>query len=143
MGNFATVQDITTNLVNLLRAQGLVFEQKIYEPKNIPAASLPAGEVFYESETFENSFNMRPSYVEARWNVRVIFREKSQIDLNRVLQDWTHRIRGAVTVDAINTGGLSASKLVSRADLEETANESINPTMAALLAQVVIRYRET
>lgn len=144
MGNFATVQAITTNLQTILKAQGANFSLAIHETDNVPASLLPLGEVMYEGETFEDTFNQRPSYVDVRWTLRVVLREKTQDSLARELQRWTERIRTAITVDALNTGDLAASLLVSRAELRETRVEPTkDAAMKALLAEVVIRYRET
>ncbi len=143
MTNFATIKSVTDNLETVLKALGLHFSRDVKEDADIPASILPHGQIFYRRERFENSFNLRPGYIEAAFTVRVVFSERDATDIMREQQRWTHAVRGALTVNALNIGDLASSKLVSLVTVEDSAAELIKPTLAAVTIDATIRYRET
>jgi len=145
MSNFDTVAAITDNIQGVLEALGIKFSQKaIEDTKDVPASLLPYGEIFYTGESFEETSGERAGYVEAAFTLVVILRERFARDLIRAEQDWVHRIRGALGVDALNIGDLASSKLVSRVRSGSVGMDkgSGKSGLGILSYQVKVRYRE-
>lgn len=142
MSNFDTVSAITDNLQDALKKQGIHFSRSGFDdPGSVPAASLPLGRIFYSGERFEYAHGQRPMYAEAEYSVRVLLSEKDPADMMREQQRWTHRVREAMTIEALNTGALAASRPVSRVTVPAARVESDRHT-ASLVLQTVVRYRE-
>ncbi len=145
MSNFDTVRSVTDNIQDVLEGLGIKFSQRAFEDsKDVPASLLPYGEIFYTGESFEETSGERPGYVEADFTLIVILRERFARDLVRAGQDWVHRVRGALGVDALNIGGLAASKLVSRVTSGSVGMDkgSGKSGLGILSYQVKVRYRE-
>lgn len=142
MSNFDTIKSITDNLQAVLKGVGLHFSREAYEDQDIPASILPHGQIFYKRERFEDSFNMRPEYIEAEFMVRVVFSERDSEDIMRGMQKWAHTVRDALTVNALNIDDLAASKLVSLVTVEAAEGELIKGTLAGTVIECTIRYRE-
>lgn len=143
MSNFDTIKSITDNLQSLLKGLGLNFSREIHEDElKIPAGSIPSGQIFYQSETFEDAFNLRPEYIEASFRLRIVLRERNPIDMMREQQKWTHTTKDALTVNALNIGDLITSKLVSLVATERAESETLSADMGAVNIEVIVRYRE-
>lgn len=145
MSNFETVRSITDNIQSVMEGLGIKFSRKVFEDsKDIPASCLPYGEIFYTGESFEETSGERPSYAEADFTMVVIMREREARDLVRAEQDWVHRIRGALTVGALNVGELASSKLVSRLTSSNVGMDKGNGKsgLGILSYQAKVRYRE-
>jgi len=142
MSNFDTVQAITENLAAALEAEGIRFSTGPYgDDSGIPAGVLPAGSIRYTGEAFEDASAQRPLYIEAGFTVRVVMAPGDRAGLARRQQDWVHRIRGSLSVDALNTGALAASKPVSRVIMGR-AGAAANTNTASVTVEVAVRYRE-
>jgi hypothetical protein len=142
MGNFDTISAITENMKSALRSQGLKFTLKSYGDKtSIPASLLPLGEIDYRGESFEYTHGQRAGYVEASFGTSVTLSERSARSLVREQQEWTHKLRAAITVDALNTGALSTSKLVSFVE-HGGGNIESNGSFSLLSMEFKVRYRE-
>lgn len=142
MSDFDTVMAITDNLQAVLQKQGIQFLRKEYdEVKNIPASLLPLGQILYTGEAFENTFNEKPSYIEAQFRIKIVIAGRDPFDLMRDEQRWVHLIRGALTVNALNINALAATKYISRVNLPrfETANQK---GRSSIVCSPSIRYRE-
>lgn len=142
MSNFDTIKSISDNLQSVLKGVGLHFSREAYEDEAIPASILPHGQIFYRRERFEDSFNLRPEYIDASFTVRVVFSERDPADIMMGMQKWAHAVRDALTVNALNIGNLASSKLVSLVTVEAAEGELIKGTLAATVIECTIRYRE-
>lgn len=144
MTNFSTIKSITDNLQSVLRGIGLNFSREIHEDESkIPAGAIPLGHIFYRGETFEDTFNQRPIYIEAEYKLRVILRERDPIDMMREMQKWTHTVKDALTVNALNIGDLASSKLVNLVRVERAETETLSADMGAVNIEAIVRYRES
>lgn len=145
MTNFDTIQAVTDNIEAVLRVQGIKFDRKTYDDlKDIPGSSLPQGLVYYDGERPEDTFHQRPSYIEADFTVKVILSVRDPKDMMRAQQKWAHLVRGALTVNALNTGSLAASKLVSMAQVKAiNTDNSRGDGFATVNFSITIRYRES
>lgn len=142
MSSSLTIGAITENMLEVLGRQGLFFLKKANDDKaDIPASLLPAGQLFYKGEVFDATYGQRPTYVEARYLLKVIMREGSPDALIREQQRWCHMIRDALTVEALNINGLSASRLVSRVAVDAFEAHS-RKDLSHLACNVTVRYRE-
>lgn len=142
MSNFATVSAITDNLQSVLKGQGIHFSKNAFDdPKSISAGSLPMGRIFYAGETFEYAHGQRPLYGEVEYSVRVLLSEKDPDEMMREQQRWTHTVREALTIDALNSGDLAASRPVSRVTVAGVRAENDRHT-ASLVLRTIVRYRE-
>ena len=141
--NFTTIKSITDNLQSVLQAQGIKFTRKTFEDeKAIPASLLPLGEIYYRGEDFEYNHGQRAGYSEANFDIKVTVQDRDMTALMRLAQKWTHAVRDALTVNALNIGDLSASKLVSWVVME-SVGIGYNVEYATLTHAMKIRYRET
>ena len=142
MGNFDTISTITKNLKSALEAEGLKFSLKPYGDKSsIPASLLPFGEIDFRGESFEYTHGQRAGYVEASFGVSVTLSERNALSLVREQQEWIHKLRSAITVEALNTGDLLASKLVSFVE-NGAVNIEGNGRFSILSMDLTVRYRE-
>ena len=142
MSNFDTVSAITDNLQEALKKQGIHFSKSGFDdPGSIPASLLPLGRIFYAGESFEYAHGQRPSYAEVEYSVRVLLAEKDPAEMMREQQRWTHRVRDAMTIDALNTGELAIGRPVSRVMVAGVSVVNDRHT-ASLVLRTVVRYRE-
>ncbi len=143
MSNTDTVLAITENIQSALNRQGIVFERKAVDDESgIPASRRPLGQVFYLGEAFEYAHGQRPGYIEAEFLIKVVLGHDDDAGLIRSQQKWAHKIRGALTVDALNTGKLSETKYVSRVSASEARVEN-EAQGSRLLCRISVRYRES
>ena len=142
MSNFDTVSVITDNLQEALKKQGSHFSRSGFDdPRSIPASLLPLGRLFYTGENFEYAHGQRPMYGEIEYSVRVLLAEKDPADMMREQQKWTHRVRDAMTIEALNTGELAATRPVSKVMVAGVRADNDRHT-ASLVLRTVVRYRE-
>jgi hypothetical protein len=142
MGNFETADAITDNVQLVLEQQGIKYEPEVIEDiDKVADSSLPLGQIFYKGEEFEYTHGQKPQYSEIEFLLRVIFRERDQRQMIRMQQEWAHKIRDSLTVNALNIGKLESSKLVSRVT---TTNVDVDnrAVLSVLEYEVLIRYRE-
>ncbi len=144
MGNFDTINAITDNLEAVLKGQGINFDRKTYDDlKQVPASSLPLGEIRYSGETFEYNFGEKPKYAEAEFDMKVILSASDPRDMMLTQQKWTHLIRDALTIAALNIGVLASSQLISRVTtVRVSMDNSRTDGIAAVDYRVSVRYRE-
>ncbi len=137
-----TVKAITTNLVDVVEAQGIgLSSQAMDEGKNIPASLLPLAEIAYLGERFEYTHGQRAGYAEVEYLLRVFLHQRDALSLMTQQQTWVHRIREALTVESLNQGGLSTSRPVTRVDLKGVRTER-KRNLSVINYRIVVRYRE-
>lgn len=142
MTNFDTVRAISGNMRKALAGQGAKFSGRAYEDaKSIPASLMPYAEIQYAGETFENTYGQRPQYAEAQFEVRVVLNERDTNDLAAAQQKWVHRMREALTVDALNANELSTQKYVSRVTTKGVDVQNLD-SISMLIYRIAVRYRE-
>ena len=142
MSNFDTITAVTDNLESVLRGLGINFTKEIHDDVGaIPASLLPHGQIFYDKENFEYTHGQKPEYATATFRVRVALMGNDAQKFIRDQQKWVHLIREALTVNALNIGGLATSKLINMAALDEVDVEN-TADRASLMCRVGIRYRE-
>ncbi len=141
MNRFETLNAITENLRALLAKEGLHMARENFgDDKNAPSSSYPYAVLMYDGEDFEYTHGQRPGYGEAAFTVRVGLRNSGLQAMTGDEQRWTHRIREAVTVNALNTGLLAAAAPVSRVDTRSVKVER-KGHVSRLDYSIVIRYR--
>ncbi|WKZ33675.1 MAG: hypothetical protein QY316_04540 [Thermodesulfobacteriota bacterium] len=141
MTGYETVAALTDNIEAILRALGINFARKSFEhQEGIPAGLLPLGEIFYTGESFGQGLGQGPMYAEAGFVIRVTMPQGEPSVLIREEQKIIHMIRGALTVDALNTNALSDSKSVSWVRIEkgEVNGRSSRPEVSV---RASVRYR--
>lgn len=142
MSNYDTVRAITDNIQSVLAKEGIHFTKKAFDDeKAIPAGLLPLGRIFYTGEFFENGYGQRPLYAEAEFTIKVALAAGDPEDLVREQQKWAHKIRGALTVDALNAGDLAATRYVSRVTISRAVSEN-KKNVSHLACKTAVRYRE-
>lgn len=142
MTNFEAVSGVTDNIESALKKLGINFVKSSIEGvERIPASLIPLGQIFYGGEEFENQHGQRPSYVEAEFLIKVIFTGKDASELVRSQQAWVHRIKGALTIEALNSGRLAAEKPVSRVNISRARAEN-GKSASAISVTLRARYRE-
>ena len=141
MSGFDTISAITENLLSLLKSLGLNFVTEIDDLAALPASVLPHGQLFYEQANFEYAHNQKPEYATAGFKAIVVLALADAHSAIRLQQSWTHLIRDALTVNALNVGALAASKLVSLASVDGVECGTTNDK-AFISFQISIRYRD-
>ncbi|MFQ5736736.1 MAG: hypothetical protein ACE5GY_07720 [Thermodesulfobacteriota bacterium] len=143
MSNFDTVRTITDNIEAVLKRLGIHFSRKAFDDrKATPSSLLPLGRIFYSSESFESSHGQRPVYAEVEYSIGVMLAEKDPWETIREQQRWAHAIRGALTVEALNTGELAASMYVSRVTIAGVDAKN-DRNRSSLTLRAIVRYRES
>ena len=141
--NFTTIKAITDNVQSVLQGQGIKFSRSTFEDeKAIPAALFPYGEIKYKGEDFEYTHGQRAGYAVGNFDVRVLLQDRDAINLMRLTQKWTHAVRDALTVNALNIVDLATSKLVSWVNVDGVTAEH-RVEYGFMSFAVKIRYRET
>ena len=142
MTNFDTVRAITANIHKALAGQGAKFPGRAYEDvKSIPASLMPCAEIQYAGEAFENTYGQRPLYAQAQFEIKIVLNERDTNDLAAAQQKWVHRIREALTVNALNANELSADKYVSSVTTKGVDVQN-HDSLSVLVYRVAVRYRE-
>jgi len=142
MSNFDTVSAITDNLQDALKKQGIHFLRSGFDDPGLPpAGSLPLGRITYAGEIFEYAHGQRPMYGEVEYSIKVLLAENDPQQMMCEQQKWTHRVRDAMTIEALNTGALATSCPVSRVIVAGVRAENDRHT-ASLVLRTIVRYRE-
>lgn len=141
MGNADTVKAINANLAAILTAQGFLFEDTSTD------RALEDGGVFCAlrgpEESFDTTHGQKPSYSEVSYALLIRFSDIAPATTRDKIADWTQKVRAAVTVNALNIGAFSASKLVSRVDHGRSNITEYNPPITEITYPITVRYRET
>lgn len=140
MSNYDTINAITVNLRTVLAGLGLQVEEGGFSADPTFTTS-PGCRVRYPFEEFHDTFRQRPSACEARFEIEIYVNDADPQTRKQKQQQWVHAVRDAVTVDALNTGGLAASKLVSAVRSEEP-EISYSWPLSTIRYRLNIRYRE-
>ncbi len=138
MANSDTVKAITANLTSVLEGLGFKIEDLSSDPS---MASTPACEVLYEGEDFEYGHGQKPLYNEIRYLLKVLLNDPRPGTSRDKYAQYVHGIREAVTVNALNTGALAASKLVSLVNTTEVT-VAYEPPVSTIDYRLNVRYRE-
>ncbi len=142
MSASGTIRAITRNIQKTLQALGICFSIKTSDDaKDLAASGTPAGEIQYKGEAFEHRLGQGPLYIDAEFAINVFFAKKDSADIVREQQDWVHKIKSAMTVDALNSGELSLSKNISRVEMlrAEAMNQK---NRSSISCKTTVRYRE-
>lgn len=139
MANSDTVKAITTNLTAILTALGFKIEDLSVDPS---MASTPVCIILYEGEDFEYGHAQKPLYSEIRYLLKVMLNDPRPVTSRDKYAQYVHAIREAVTVNALNTGDLAASKLVSLVNTTEVT-VAYEPPASTIDYRLNVRYRET
>ena len=142
MSDIDTVKSITDNVETVCKAQGIIFMRETYDDiKEIPGGHFPHGQIYDEGVEFEYHHNQRSGYAEIIFLIRVVIKERDSRTRMRELQIWRHKLRDALTVNALNIGDLVSTLLVSRVTTDLVENESTSE-IAQMNYTVKVRYRE-
>jgi hypothetical protein len=143
MASVDTVLSIFKNVEKVLRAKGIKFvAQENLKPEDIPAAQMPAGFVDYDGEIFEYTTGMALGYAEVRCFIEIYIIGASVTARTDQIR-WLHKLKTALTVNALNVGDLETSKKVSRVDPGTPTVERLSPTLRVVRATVEVRYEES
>ena len=141
MTGFDTLRTITDNMRAVLEAEGLHVARDRYDGgAEVPSSLFPYCILLYEGESFEYTHGQRPGYSEAHFTVEVSLWNR---DLAAMVEDeerWVHRVRGALTVAALNTGAIASTVPVSRVETRSVKVER-KGHVSRLACQVAVRYR--
>jgi len=141
VNNLETIRSITENINALLTAEGLnLAKESSTDNKSVPASLFPYGIVSYEGETFEFTHGQRPGYSDADFTVTVALKNSDLKGITDDEQSWVHKIRGALTVKAMNSGRLVASMPVSRVSAKSVTVDR-KGYVSRLVYSLTIRYR--
>ncbi len=143
MSNVDTIISITENIRAAAQVEGILLSPKTgAQARNVPASVMPAGEIVYIGEAFEDSYGERPHYVTAGFLISVEFPERLMEDVMRAQQVAAHKLRGALTINSLNTGALIASKPISSVRITEVQAQ-MKDDIGSMSCMVAVRYRET
>lgn len=139
---YETVAAITENIERTLKAEGLNVVRKTLDLRGaLPAGMMPLAQVCFKGESFENVFGERPSRSVAAFSLKIILPERPDRLEAREEQMWAHRVRGALTEEALNAFDLAASKPVLKVMLHGFEVES-GGGFSRITMEVKARYRE-
>lgn len=142
MSNFDTIKAVTENMEEVLRREGIRFSLKTHDDEKGGAASLiPLGKIYYAGESFQNAYGERPLYAEAEFIIKIEIGGRDPADVVREQQRWAHKVRGALSAQALNINGLAASKYVNRVKIQRVDAENRKDT-STIVCRAAVRYRE-
>ena len=138
MTNSDTVKTITANLAAILAGLGFKVEDLSVDPSMTTA---PVCVILYEGEEFEYGHGQKPLYNEVKYLLKILLNDPKPGTSRDKYADHVHAIREAVTVNALNTGGLATSKLVSLVNTTDVAI-TYEPPVSTIDYRLNVRYRE-
>jgi hypothetical protein len=125
----------------VLKAKGIDFEIGVDPEKEVIGSKYPFGRVFHTGTEFEENHGEQPKYVTDVFLVRVYLKDTSERFSDLELKKWSHNIREAVTIGALNVGGLAVTKYVSRIQTNDITIE-VSEGVGVLDYELQVRYRE-
>ncbi len=138
MVNSDTVKAITANLAAILEGLGLKIEDLSVDPS---MTTMPVCVILYEGEEFEYGHGQKPLYNEIKYLFKVMLNNPKPGTSRDKYAQYVHAIREALTVNALNTGGLADTKLVSLVNTTDVAI-SYEPPVSTIDYRLNVRYRE-
>lgn len=139
---YETIAAITDNIEDALSSEGLNVTRKTLDGGgSVPAGLLPVAEVSYKGEVFEDTFGERPCHVEARFTIKVVLSGQDGSTAMDEEQRLAHKVRSAITCDALNSGRLAVTKPVSAARIPGFEIEQ-SGSLSKVAVEVNVRYRE-
>jgi hypothetical protein len=140
MTNAANVKAIIANVESIISTTiGYNLEYAIRADEDVDTT--PNAVLLYDGEEFEENFGEKPLYNEIKFEILTQFRESDPQDIRDKSVDIIHNYRGNITIDALNVGDISSSKVVSRVDHDTNARAEGIPVVQ-LSYQMLVRYRE-
>lgn len=138
MANSDTVKAITANLADILAGLGFKIEDLSVDPS---MTAMPVCVILYEGEEFEYGHGQKPLYNEIKYLLKVMLSDPKPGTSRDKYAEHVHAIREAVTVNALNTGALADTKLVSLVNTTDVAI-TYEPPVSTIDYRLNIRYRE-
>ncbi|MBI5885308.1 MAG: hypothetical protein HZB85_01845 [Deltaproteobacteria bacterium] len=138
MANTDTVKAITANLSSILAGLGFKIEDLSTDPS---MSATPVCVVLYEGEEFEYGHGQRPLYNEVKYLLKILLNDPKPGTSRDKYAQHVHAIRDAVTVNALNTGDLATSRLVSLVNTTDVAI-TYEPPVSTIDYRMNVRYRE-
>ena len=144
MANIDTIKSLTDNMQTVLQSNiKIKVERKNLEDvKDTPASKYPFGGLFDGGIEFEYTHGQKAGYAIQSYLIWIIFKERDDNARMRKVQEWLQLSRTALTVNALNIGDLSASKLVSWVETTDIDTEHLEDGLSVLNYTVAVRYRE-
>ena len=138
--NTTNVQAIITNLETIV---GTTLGFKLeYNCKDDPDVdTTPGAVILYLGETFVENFGEKPLYNEISFLILIKFTEENPGSIRDKAITHVHKLREGITIDALNVGDLSASKIVSWVDHEGAEVDNEQP-VNQIDYHLSVRYRE-
>lgn len=137
--NLATKNAILENLRAIISTTiGYQLESLSADPD---VDTTPHAVIKKESEVFEETSGQRPKYSELNYNVIVTSNHLAKLDRDNKGDEIVDSIRTEVTINDLNVGDLSVSKLVSKV-LHDPDVDVHNDTLITVNYRLTIRYRE-
>jgi len=138
MANVDTIKAIEDNITTILAVQGFKVEDLSVDPD---AGTTPLATIIWEGEDFEYNHGEKPLYNELKYTLAIRFSDKAPATTRDRQAEYAHKLRSNITVAALNTDSLAASKLVSKVSHEGYVNQ-YEPPVTRLNYSLRVRYRE-
>lgn len=106
-----------------------------------PSIGGPQFTVAYSGTDFENNYGERPNYDNSTFVVRIKYLDANMRGLHETIIKSIHLVKQAMTIDALNVGDLTTSKLVRRVSVGKATMTSEPPSVIVSI-EVTVRYRE-
>jgi len=139
MGDLATLTAINTNLRLVLSSTiGWNLEDMSDDPdlETTPLVVIDYGNIFFAEDSGE-----QPKYIELPVILSVIKSELTKVARDLAFFSQVVSIRNNVTVDALNTGDLSVSKLITRVLSGEPGSDQ-EKNILTTTYPITMRFRE-
>lgn len=138
MSDLDTIKSIEDNLTAIITAQGFNFEDSSSDPK---AETTPVATLLFKSEDFDYTHGQKPLYNELGYEIVANYSVSAPSTARDKAAEYGHKLRENITVNALNTGALASTKLVSRIDHQGYDVEYSKP-IVRVIYKLKIRYRE-
>jgi hypothetical protein len=140
MSNTTNVQAIITNLETIVGTT-LGFNLELSLASDPDVDTTASAQILYQGEDFMESFGEKPLSNELDILIKIQFREETPGDIRDLAVGYVHKLREGITINLLNVGALSASKMVSRVDHGPAEVEPDHP-ITEIDYHLKIRYRE-
>ena len=132
----STVTAITNNIEAILSAMALSLEDQSGEL----ISTKPLGGLEYLGDEYDDNYQERPFYNTAGFRITITAQggEPSVERATSVM--WVHDLKNTLTVESLNVGDLSVSKLVARVSHNENTVEKVG-VLLKIEYEIGVKYR--
>jgi len=142
MSDESNIKAITTNLRKILKDTiGFQMEEDGLDPNK--DMTKPVCKIGFRGLDFESIHGERPKYIDAMFDLQVIFTERGSDAAKDKAQQYISDIRDNVTIDGMNVDQLGTGNDIVSHVFSRSITTDIDEPFVIVNYEIAIHYRET